>query len=212
MYVCRYHVCVHTISLLPDRLPKNQECHEMWSRKKRKKEAAAAAAAGGGAKEGAGSSNGSATTANAKLTLPDLSRSRSQSGSPVKEPHQQRSGSAGPSKSGGDGISLSQLTNGSLQPTSKPQGGGGGGGGGGGASARNEAGGGEGSTDKEKKLKNLKKVNSQQLGWEREGKEIGKIIISQKLKQIEQLKQQQAEGKVLESNQVHKILLLLLSH
>ena len=103
----------------------------MWSRKKRKKEAAAAAAAGGGAKEGAGSSNGSATTTNAKLTLPDLSRSRSQSGSPTKEPHQQRSGSVGPSRSGGDGsTSLSQLANGSLQPASKPQGGGGGGGGG----------------------------------------------------------------------------------
>ena len=103
----------------------------MWSRKKRKKEAAAAAAAGGGAKEGAGGSNGSATatttstTANVKLTLPDLSRSRSQSGSPVKEPHQQRSGSVGPNRSGGDNSSLSQLSNGSLQPASKPQGGGG---------------------------------------------------------------------------------------
>ena len=138
------YVCMHTISLLIDRLPKNQECHEMWSRKKRKKEAAAAAAAGGGAKEGAGSSNGSAAgtgtttgtgittaTANTKLTLSDLSRSRSQSGSPVKEPHQQRSGSVGPSRNiGGDGSSslpLSQLANGALQPASKPQGGGGGG-------------------------------------------------------------------------------------
>ena len=127
---------MHTISLLPDRLPKNQECHEMWSRKKRKKEAAAAAATGGGAKEGAGSSNGSAaatstsTAVNAKLTLSDLSRSRSQSGSPVKEPphHQQRSGSVGPTRNsgGGDGssLSLSQLANGSLQQASKPQGGG----------------------------------------------------------------------------------------
>lgn len=103
----------------------------MWSRKKRKKEAAAAAAAGGGAKEGAGNSNGSATatttstTTNAKLALPDLSRSRSQSGSPVKEPHQQRSGSVGPSRSGGDSSSLSQLANGSVQSASKPQGGGG---------------------------------------------------------------------------------------
>ena len=130
---------MHTISLLPDRLPKNQECHEMWSRKKRKKEAAAAAATGGGAKEGAGSSNGSAaatstsTTVNAKLTLSDLSRSRSQSGSPVKEPlHQQRSGSVGPTRNSGGGgegssLSLSQLANGSLQPASKPRGGGGGG-------------------------------------------------------------------------------------
>ncbi len=107
----------------------------MWSRKKRKKEAAAAAAAGGGAKEGAGSSNGStaaattSTAVNAKLTLSDLSRSRSQSGSPVKEQHQQRSGSVGPSRNsgGGDGsssLSHSQIANGSLQPASKPQEGG----------------------------------------------------------------------------------------
>ena len=96
----------------------------MWSRKKRKKEAAAAAAAVGGAKEGAGSSNGSATTtttANAKQALPDLSRSRSQSGSPMKDPQQQRSGSVGPRSSGGGDTSLS-LANGSLQPN-KPQGG-----------------------------------------------------------------------------------------
>ena len=68
----------------------------MWSRKKRKKEAAAAAAAAGGVvKEGAGSSNGSGPNP-MKPMLSDVSRSRSQSGSPMKEPHQQRAGSVGP--------------------------------------------------------------------------------------------------------------------
>ena len=72
MYIkcIRYGVCVCVSFLSPGRLPKNQECHEMWSRKKRKKEAAAAAAAaGGGAKEGTGSSNAVSYT---HLTLPTI--------------------------------------------------------------------------------------------------------------------------------------------
>ena len=95
VYVSMF-VCIHDSSPL-DRLPKNQECHEMWSRKKRKKEAAAAASGVGGVvKEGAGSSNGSGPNPG-KPMLSDLSRSRSQSGSPMKEPLQgQRSGSIGP--------------------------------------------------------------------------------------------------------------------
>ena len=90
----------------------------MWSRKKRKKEAAAAAAvAGGVVKEGAGSSNGSGPPPG-KPMLSDLSRSRSQSGSPMKEP-QQRGGSVGPR--GVVGESSLSLANGSLPPAPKPQ-------------------------------------------------------------------------------------------
>lgn len=92
----------------------------MWSRKKRKKEAAAAAVAvggsGGGVKEGGGGSNGSATTT-AKLAMSDLSRSRSQSGSPLmRDTQQQRSGSVGPRSGGGGDGAVSQLANGALQP------------------------------------------------------------------------------------------------
>ena len=106
-------VCGCVSFLSPGRLPKNQECHEMWSRKKRKKEAAAAAAAaGGGAKEGTGSSNGSGPNPGKQQLLSDLSRSRSQSGSPMKE--QQRGGSVGPR-----GEPSLSLANGSLPP--KPQ-------------------------------------------------------------------------------------------
>lgn len=85
----------------------------MWSRKKRKKEAAAAAAAAGGVvKEGAGSSNGSGPPPG-KPMLSDLSRSRSQSGSPMKEPQQHGTG-MGP-RAGGAEVSIS-LANGSLPP------------------------------------------------------------------------------------------------
>ena len=87
----------------------------MWSRKKRKKEAAAAAAvAGGVVKEGAGSSNGSGPNP-AKQMMSDVSRSRSQSGSPMKDPHQQRGGSLGPR-----GEPSLSLANGALPPKPLP--------------------------------------------------------------------------------------------
>ena len=86
----------------------------MWSRKKRKKEAAAAAAAAGGmVKEGAGSSNGSGPPPG-KPMLSDFSRSRSQSGSPMKEPQQHGGSTVGP-RAGGSEVSIS-LANGSLPP------------------------------------------------------------------------------------------------
>ena len=87
----------------------------------------------------------------------------------------------------------------------------GGGGGGGGASTRNGSSGGvggdEGTTsasDRDKKLKNLRKVMIVKniYIFKNLDNECLCVFTSQKLKQIEQLKQQQAEGKVLESNQV----------
>ena len=116
VYTCMYWGgdCLLYACISSNRLPKNQECHEMWSRKKRKKEAAAAAAAAGGVvKEGAGSSNGSGPPPG-KPMLSDLSRSRSQSGSPVKEPQQHGTG-VGP-RAGGTEVSSISLANGSLPP------------------------------------------------------------------------------------------------